>query len=117
MVGSRRVKVQSGELQTSTGTLDEGLDEYADWEEEREMERVACEEEDFMPPKIMLISSKVPKAEYVPNIIRRDDPSIIPILYDHEHATFDDILEEIEKKLTAYRKGCKIWNMLIFCQV
>ncbi|KAF3851585.1 hypothetical protein F7725_013357 [Dissostichus mawsoni] len=146
MVGSRRVKVQtyadrrarsfsrswsdptpvkpeslhdsrdSGELQTSTGTLDEGLDEYADWEEERELERVACEEEDFMPPKLMLISSKVPKAEYVPNIIRRDDPSIIPILYDHEHATFDDILEEIEKKLTAYRKGCKIWNMLIFCQ-
>lgn len=28
-----------------------------------------------------LISSKVPKAEYVPTIIRRDDPSIIPILY------------------------------------
>ncbi|XP_039660364.1 NMDA receptor synaptonuclear signaling and neuronal migration factor isoform X2 [Perca fluviatilis] len=106
----------SGELQTSSGTLDEGLDEDADWEEEREMERVACEGEDFIPPKIMLISSKVPKAEYVPNIIRRNDPSIIPILYDHEHATFDDILEEIEKKLIGYRKGCKIWNMLIFCQ-
>lgn len=30
---------------------------------------------------LQLISSKVPKAEYVPNIIRRDDPSIIPILY------------------------------------
>ncbi|XP_029916190.1 NMDA receptor synaptonuclear signaling and neuronal migration factor [Myripristis murdjan] len=106
----------SGDLQISSGTLDEGLGEDADWEEEREMERAACEGEDFIPPKIMLISSKVPKAEYVPNIIRRDDPSIIPILYDHEHATFDDILEEIEKKLTAYRKGCKIWNMLIFCQ-
>ncbi|XP_027134335.1 NMDA receptor synaptonuclear signaling and neuronal migration factor isoform X1 [Larimichthys crocea] len=146
MVGSRRMKVQtfadrraksfsrswsdptpvkpdslhdsrdSGEIQTSSGTLDEGLDEDGDWEEEREIERVACEGDDFIPPKIMLISSKVPKAEYVPNIIRRDDPSIIPILYDHEHATFDDILEEIEKKLTAYRKGCKIWNMLIFCQ-
>ncbi|XP_010769385.1 calcium/calmodulin-dependent protein kinase kinase 2-like, partial [Notothenia coriiceps] len=63
-----------------------------------------------------LISSKVPKAEYVPTIIRRDDPSIIPILYDHEHATFDDILEEIEKKLTAYRRGSKFWRMLIFCQ-
>ncbi|XP_056232996.1 NMDA receptor synaptonuclear signaling and neuronal migration factor [Seriola aureovittata] len=106
----------SGELQTSSGTLDEGLDEDAEWEEERELERAACEGEDFIPPKIMLISSKVPKAEYVPNIIRRDDPSIIPILYDHERATFDDILDEIEKKLTAYRKGCKIWNMLIFCQ-
>ncbi|XP_031425750.2 NMDA receptor synaptonuclear signaling and neuronal migration factor [Clupea harengus] len=145
MVGSRRVKVQtfaerraksfsrswsdptpmkpdslhdsrdSGDLQASSGTLDEVVCDDVDWEEEEEMERQACEG-DFIPPKIMLISSKVPKAEYVPNIIRRDDPSIIPILYDHEHATFDDILEEIEKKLSAYRKGCKIWNMLIFCQ-
>ncbi|KAJ8379677.1 hypothetical protein SKAU_G00004550 [Synaphobranchus kaupii] len=146
MVGSRRVKVQtfadrraksfsrswsdptpikpdslhnsrdSGDLQASSGTLDEVACEDVDWEEERELERAACEGDDFIPPKIMLISSKVPKAEYVPTIIRRDDPSIIPILYDHEHATFDDILEEIEKKLTAYRKGCKIWRMLIFCQ-
>ncbi|CAL1615277.1 unnamed protein product [Knipowitschia caucasica] len=146
MVGSRRVKVQtfvdrraksfsrswsdptpvkpeslhdsrdSADLPTSTGALDEDLGKDADWEEEREQERSACQGDDFIPPKIMLISSKVPKAEYVPNIIRRDDPSIIPILYDHEHATFDDILEEIEKKLTAYRKGCRIWNMLIFCQ-
>ncbi|KAF3702164.1 NMDA receptor synaptonuclear signaling and neuronal migration factor [Channa argus] len=117
MVGSRRIKAQSGDLQTPCGTMDEGgVDDNIDWEEEREMERLACEGDDFIPPKIMLISSKVPKAEYVPNIIRRDDPSIIPILYDHEHATFDDILEEIEKKLTAYRKGSKFWRMLIFCQ-
>uniref|UniRef100_A0A672KFM9 NMDA receptor synaptonuclear signaling and neuronal migration factor n=1 Tax=Sinocyclocheilus grahami TaxID=75366 RepID=A0A672KFM9_SINGR len=106
----------SGDLQASSGNLDEEDCDDVNWEEERESERAACEGDDFIPPKIMLISSKVPKAEYVPNIIRRDDPSIIPILYDHEHATFDDILEEIEKKLTAYRKGCKIWNMLIFCQ-
>ncbi|ROL47446.1 NMDA receptor synaptonuclear signaling and neuronal migration factor [Anabarilius grahami] len=106
----------SGDLQTTCCTPEEGGCEDMDWEEEREMERLACEGDDFIPPKIMLISSKVPKAEYVPNIIRKDDPSIIPILYDHEHATFDDILEEIEKRLTAYRKGSKIWRMLIFCQ-
>lgn len=81
---------------------------------------MACDSEGFLPPKVMLISSKVPKAEYIPTIIRRDDPSIIPILYvsapgpcprcwgvlpesgsdgdvvclsqDHEHATFEDIL-------------------------
>nr|XP_046173783.1 NMDA receptor synaptonuclear signaling and neuronal migration factor-like isoform X3 [Oncorhynchus gorbuscha] len=116
MVGSRRMKAQSGDLPASCGTLDEGEREELDWEEEREMERLACEGDDFIPPKIMLISSKVPKAEYVPTIIRRDDPSIIPILYDHEHATFDDILEEIEKKLTAYRRGSRIWRLLIFCQ-
>ncbi|XP_051956298.1 NMDA receptor synaptonuclear signaling and neuronal migration factor-like [Xyrauchen texanus] len=106
----------SGDLQMPCCTPDEGGFEDLDWEEEREMERLACEGGDFIPPKIILISSKVPKAEYVPNIIRRNDPSIIPILYDHEHATFDDILEEIEKRLTAYRRGSKIWRMLIFCQ-
>ncbi|CAB1320043.1 unnamed protein product, partial [Coregonus sp. 'balchen'] len=78
----------SGDLPSSSRALDEGSQEDADWEEERELERAACEGEDLIPPKII----------------------------DHEHATFDDIIEEIEKKLTAYRKGCKIWNMLIFCQ-
>ncbi|XP_043951703.1 NMDA receptor synaptonuclear signaling and neuronal migration factor isoform X2 [Gambusia affinis] len=107
----------SGDLQASTNALEDGaLDDALDWEEEKETERLACEGDDFVPPKIMLISSKVPKAEYIPTIIRRDDPSIIPILYDHEHATFDDILEEIDKKLTAYRRGSKFWRMLIFCQ-
>uniref|UniRef100_A0AAR2IIF0 DUF4347 domain-containing protein n=1 Tax=Pygocentrus nattereri TaxID=42514 RepID=A0AAR2IIF0_PYGNA len=101
----------SGDLQASSGTLDEVEYDDVDWEEEKELERLACEGDDFIPPKIMLISSKVPKAEYVPNIIRRNDPSIIPILYVSLSPA-----EEIEKKLTAYRKGCKIWNMLIYCQ-
>ena len=34
-----------------------------------------------LPCCLQLISSKVPKAEYIPTIIRRDDPAIIPILY------------------------------------
>ncbi|CAH2313962.1 NMDA receptor synaptonuclear signaling and neuronal migration factor [Pelobates cultripes] len=106
---------ESHDLQTSCTTLDEQCEDL-NWEAERELELLSCDGEDFIPPKIMLISSKVPKAEYIPTIIRRDDPSIIPILYDHEHATFEDILEEIEKKLNVYRKGCKIWEMLIFCQ-
>uniref|UniRef100_A0A8D2KUH0 NMDA receptor synaptonuclear signaling and neuronal migration factor n=1 Tax=Varanus komodoensis TaxID=61221 RepID=A0A8D2KUH0_VARKO len=105
---------ESHELQDSCCAPDKGVD--LNWEAEKELEAAACRGDDFVPPKIMLISSKVPKAEYVPTIIRRDDPSIIPILYDHEHATFDDILEEIEKKLNIYRKGCKMWKMLIFCQ-
>nr|KAF6280332.1 NMDA receptor synaptonuclear signaling and neuronal migration factor [Pipistrellus kuhlii] len=115
MVGSRRVKAQSGDLQSSHCTLDEAFEDL-DWEAEKGLEAEACEAEGFLPPKVMLISSKVPRAEYIPTIIRRDDPSIIPILYDHEHATFEDILEEIEKKLNIYHKGAKIWKMLIFCQ-
>lgn len=145
MVGSRRVKAQtfaerrersfsrswsdptpmkadtshdsrdSSDLQSSHCTLDEACEDL-DWDTEKGLEAMACNTEGFLPPKVMLISSKVPKAEYIPTIIRRDDPSIIPILYDHEHATFEDILEEIEKKLNIYHKGAKIWKMLIFCQ-
>lgn len=32
-------------------------------------------------------------------------------------AVFVLCAEEIEKRLTAYRRGSKIWRMLIFCQV
>ncbi|XP_013922129.1 PREDICTED: NMDA receptor synaptonuclear signaling and neuronal migration factor [Thamnophis sirtalis] len=95
---------ESHEFQDSCCAVDKDVD--LNWEAEKELEAAACSGEDFVPPKIMLISSKVPKAEYVPTIIRRDDPSIIPILY----------AEEIEKKLNIYRKGCKIWKMMIFCQ-
>lgn len=42
-------------MQASCSTLDEGgLDDNIDWEEEREMERLACEGDDFVPPKIMV---------------------------------------------------------------
>ncbi len=47
--------VLGGDLQASCGTLDEGgVDDNVDWEEEREMERLACEGDDFVPPKIMV---------------------------------------------------------------
>uniref|UniRef100_A0A3B3YEF3 NMDA receptor synaptonuclear signaling and neuronal migration factor a n=1 Tax=Poecilia mexicana TaxID=48701 RepID=A0A3B3YEF3_9TELE len=146
MVGSRRIKAQTfaerrsksfsrswsdptplktdSPHEASTNALEDGaLDDALDWEEEKEMERLACEGDDFVPPKIMLISSKVPKAEYIPTIIRRDDPSIIPILYVMWSVHFFNFIplyfwltEEIDKKLTAYRRGSKFWRMLIFCQ-
>uniref|UniRef100_A0A2K6BC43 NMDA receptor synaptonuclear signaling and neuronal migration factor n=1 Tax=Macaca nemestrina TaxID=9545 RepID=A0A2K6BC43_MACNE len=109
MVGSRRVKAQSSDLQSSHCTLDEAFEDL-DWDTEKGLEAVACNTEGFVPPKVMLISSKVPKAEYIPTIIRRDDPSIIPILY------VSPAPEEIERKLNVYHKGAKIWKMLIFCQ-
>ncbi|XP_008290563.1 NMDA receptor synaptonuclear signaling and neuronal migration factor [Stegastes partitus] len=106
MVGSRRIKAQTFAERRSKSFS-------RSWSDPTPVKTDAPHEPKDNP---RLISSKVPKAEYVPTIIRRDDPSIIPILYDHEHATFDDILEEIEKKLTAYRRGSKFWRMLIFCQ-
>lgn len=45
--------VSGGDLQASSGTLDEGEYDDVDWEEEKELERLACEG-DFIPPKIMV---------------------------------------------------------------
>lgn len=46
--------VSGGDLQTSSGTLDEGEYDDVDWEEEKELERLACEGDDFIPPKIIV---------------------------------------------------------------
>lgn len=43
-----------GDLQASSGNLDEEDCDDVDWEEEREMEKAACEGDDFIPPKIMV---------------------------------------------------------------
>lgn len=44
-----------GDLQTTSGTAEEGgLTDNRGWEEERELERLACEGDDFVPPKIMV---------------------------------------------------------------
>ena len=48
------VCVVGGELQASCGPPDEAACEDMDWEEEREMERLACEGDDFIPPKVMV---------------------------------------------------------------
>lgn len=46
-----------GDLQASSGNLDEEDCDDVDWEEERESERAACEGDDFIPPKIMVRAS------------------------------------------------------------
>ncbi len=43
-----------GDLQTTSSAPEEGGCEDLDWEEEREMERLACEGDDFIPPKIIV---------------------------------------------------------------
>lgn len=47
-----------GDLQASSAPAEEGGTEDLGWEEEKELERLACEGDDFIPPKIMV--SKVP---------------------------------------------------------
>lgn len=43
-----------GDLQASCATLEDGGCDDLDWDEEKEMERVACEGDDFIPPKVMV---------------------------------------------------------------
>lgn len=63
-----------GELQSSSGTLDEGPDENADWEDERETERAACEGEDFIPPKIDPAGTLLHRTSEHPSFFSADQP-------------------------------------------
>lgn len=43
-----------GDLQVPSASQDEGGCNDTGWEEEKEMERLACESDDFIPPKVMV---------------------------------------------------------------
>lgn len=66
---------------------------------------------------LQLISSKVPKAEYVPTIIRRDDPSIIPILYVspslHTHTQNNGC--SVQGVLQFSENPVTVWMLSTFC--
>lgn len=94
--------------------LDEVFEDL-DWDIEKGLEVVVCDIEGFVLLKVMFIFFKVFKVEYIFIIICWDDFFIIFIFYDYEYVIFEDIFEEIERKLNVYYKGVKIWKMLIFC--
>lgn len=48
------MSVSGADLQASSGTLDEEECDDVDWEEEKKLEQLACEGDDFIPPKIMV---------------------------------------------------------------
>ncbi|XP_053380563.1 NMDA receptor synaptonuclear signaling and neuronal migration factor-like [Mercenaria mercenaria] len=69
--------------------------------------------DNFRPPRVVLVSSKIPKYHLLTKVYNED---IIPIIYDFDSSKFTEILDEIAKKLNHYKKNCKAKSIMVLCQ-
>ncbi|XP_038064063.1 NMDA receptor synaptonuclear signaling and neuronal migration factor-like [Patiria miniata] len=82
------------------------------WYAEQQLERAICGSE-FVGPRIVLVSSKVPKGELLAKIVRKD---VLIFVYDFNKDTYDVLLENIKVNLQAFKEGCKARSICLYCQ-
>ncbi|KAL4219097.1 hypothetical protein ACF0H5_021680 [Mactra antiquata] len=99
-------------IDTSPREDQESLD-IREWTINKQVEEIYSEGGKFTSPRIILISSKVPKCHLLTQIYKDE---VIPILYDFDSFTFTEILDAISKKLNAHRKYCKAKSIMVLCQ-
>ncbi|KAL3871742.1 hypothetical protein ACJMK2_039721 [Sinanodonta woodiana] len=83
------------------------------WLSEQHMERLNVGPS-FNSPRVVLVSSKVPKYAILQKTFK--DERILPIVYDYEAWTFSDLIAAVQQKLETYKRGCKAKSILIICQ-
>ncbi|XP_078606126.1 uncharacterized protein LOC144878886 [Branchiostoma floridae x Branchiostoma japonicum] len=114
---------QHEDLQWKIGNeLQLNIDGYQDdivslrWKGEQLEEKAALAAHGFLtPPRVVLVSSTVPKAKFLPLTVK-EDPSVLVVSYDHQSDSFEKILSAIQSKLTSYCPGCKAKSLLMYMQ-
>ncbi|XP_035685233.1 NMDA receptor synaptonuclear signaling and neuronal migration factor-like [Branchiostoma floridae] len=90
---------QHEDLQWKIGNeLQLNIDGYQDdivslrWKGEQLEEKAALAAHGFLtPPRVVLVSSTVPKAKFLPLTVK-EDPSVLVVSYDHQSDSFEKIL-------------------------
>ncbi|XP_060574469.1 uncharacterized protein LOC132732121 [Ruditapes philippinarum] len=82
------------------------------WVAEQHVEQLYTGD-NFNPPRIVLVSSKIPKCYLLTKVY---NDNVIPILYDFDSCTFTDILETMSRKLNQYKQNCKAKSVMVLCQ-
>ncbi|XP_066294120.1 uncharacterized protein [Branchiostoma lanceolatum] len=86
------------------------------WKGEQLEEKAALTAHGFLtPPRVVLISSTVPKSKFLPLTVK-EDPSVLVVPYDHQNDSFEKILGDVQSKLTSYCPGCKAKSLLMYMQ-
>ncbi|XP_070531689.1 NMDA receptor synaptonuclear signaling and neuronal migration factor-like [Ptychodera flava] len=65
-------------------------------------------------PRVLLISSNVPKGNYLLQVAK-ENPNIIVIQYNFQNGSYDDIIETVKQRLTEYKPECKARSICIYC--
>ncbi|XP_011679106.1 NMDA receptor synaptonuclear signaling and neuronal migration factor isoform X1 [Strongylocentrotus purpuratus] len=84
------------------------------WYAEQQLEITLCGGKEYVPPRILLISSKVPKAEVLEET--KKEEGIIVIRYDFNNDTFDTLIDAIRVNLEAYKPGCMAQSLCLYAQ-
>ncbi|XP_071511220.1 NMDA receptor synaptonuclear signaling and neuronal migration factor-like [Diadema antillarum] len=82
------------------------------WYAEQQLEVTECGGPDYQPPRILLISSNVPKADMLQATAH--EKGVLVFNYDFNNDTFDTLLDAIRVNLQAYRQGCKARSLCIY---
>ncbi|XP_033643041.1 NMDA receptor synaptonuclear signaling and neuronal migration factor-like [Asterias rubens] len=82
------------------------------WYAEQQLEKAICGSE-FVGPRIVLVSSKVPKGDLLTKVVK---DNVLIFHYDFNKDTFDNLLENIQVNLEAFKPGSKARSICIYCQ-
>ncbi|CAG2227983.1 NSMF [Mytilus edulis] len=112
MSSNEETNESSGEKVEETFFLTDA--EKIRWSADQEEERVLMGNH-FDPPRVVLISSKVPKKHLIPKLFH-DNKRILQIVYDFDTWSFSDINDAIQKRLDSVKPACKAKSVILFCQ-
>nr|KAG5712018.1 hypothetical protein BaRGS_020744 [Batillaria attramentaria] len=85
------------------------------WQTERN-EEITSTLPDFVHPRVVLISSNVPRCNSMVKAIRKGDKHIIYIVYDFASWTLPDVLATVRSELDKYSPGCRATSLMLICQ-
>lgn len=82
------------------------------WKTEQQLEMTTMGD-DYVPPRIVVISSNVPRSDVLDKIVRDD---VLKITYDFSMATLEDVLEKIAAVLENFQSRSKARSIAFVCQ-
>ncbi|XP_078687373.1 NMDA receptor synaptonuclear signaling and neuronal migration factor-like [Branchiostoma floridae x Branchiostoma belcheri] len=86
------------------------------WKAEQMQERADLAAHGALPPpRVVLISSTVPKAKFLPLTVK-NEPDILVVSYDHQNDGFEKILGAVQTRMNSYCPGCKAKSLLLYIQ-
>ncbi|CAL1529760.1 unnamed protein product [Lymnaea stagnalis] len=66
-------------------------------------------------PRLVLISSKIPRCHSMSRAVKKDG-HVLHVIYDFDSWSFDDIIGSCRLMLDTYKMGSKAQSVLIFCK-
>ncbi|KAL9988497.1 hypothetical protein ACROYT_G002951 [Oculina patagonica] len=82
------------------------------WKTEQQLEMTTMGD-DYVPPRIVVIASNVPRSDVLEKIVRDD---VLEITYDFSTATLQDVLDKIAALLEKFQSKSKARSIALVCQ-